>query len=247
VLHKTNLLGYVKTYVKKAQEEVTGAIPPEVKLERLRAEIKDLGPELNKQRAAIAKESTQIDILTDEIAKAKVNLKDREDKLAMLRGVLKGSDELVLLEHEKLPRGKVEAVFTRKFNEFKAAEDALKAKEDLLGRRKEKLDVALAHLKTMESKQKEMQSKLELMEIDLAKLREAQMQNDVAVDDSAFANVQKLFDEVSTQIATQKKQLELQKAADTDTVVEKALEQKAQAKNAIQEWDARSSAVTKKD
>jgi len=254
-LHKLDLLGYVKMYANKAKQSANESIPPEVKIERLKAEIDNLKPEMNKQRTVIAKESTQIDALTDEIVKAKANLKDREEKLAMLRDELKkGNGDLLVIQNETLSRQKVEGVFTRKFEEFQAAEAALKAKQELLDRRKEKLEVALVHLKTMDSKQKELKSKVELMEIELAKLREAQMQNDLAVDDTQFSNVMKLYDEVNMQIATQKKQLELQRAADTDVVVEKALEQKAQTKKAIEQWDERvttkdaaSPKVTKKD
>jgi len=254
-LHKLDLLGYVKMYANKAKVQAQESIPPEVKIERLKGEIDNLKPEMNKQRTEIAKESTQIDVLHDEIVKSKANLKDREEKLAMLRDELKkGNGDLLVIQNETLSRQKVEAVFTRKFDEFKAAESALKAKEELLERRKEKLDVALVHLKTMESKQKELKSKVELMEIELAKLREAQMQNDLNVDDSKYSDVMKLYDEVNLQIATQKKQLELQRSADTDVVVEKALEQKAQTKKAIELWDERvttkettSPKVSKKD
>jgi hypothetical protein len=243
-LHKLDLDKYAKSWFQSAKESIKDNIPPESKIEVLRQQIAELTPEMNKQRGAIAKESTQIDLLKEEIAKAKVNLKDREEKLAMLREELKNNKDgnVIILQGEKLSRESVEAVFTRKFAEFQAAEAALKAKEELLGRRKEKLEVALVHLRTMESKQKEMQSKVELMDIELAKLREAQMQNNLAVDDSKFSEVQKLYDEVNLQIATQKKQLDMEKAADADVVVEKALEQKAQAKKAVEQWDDRVSA-----
>jgi len=102
----------------------------------------------------------------------------------------------------------------------------------------------------MESKQKEWQSKVELMDIELAKLREAQMQNNLAMDDSKFSDVQKMFDEVNMQIATQKKEIEMKNAADVDEIVNKTIEQKQQAKKAVELWDERGKAtekVSKKD
>jgi chromosome segregation ATPase len=241
-LHKLDLLGYITSAVKHVREDVNAKISPEMKLRRLKDEVAALPTELNKQRGAIAKESTQIDVLKGEIAKAKTNLKEREEKLTLLREALKSDTAFVTADGDKLPKERVEEVFTRKFAEFQAAESAVKAKEDLVAHRKEKLDVELNRLHTMESKYKEMQSKVELMEIELAKLRDSQMQNDYGVDDSRFSDVQKLYDDVNLQIATQKKELQMKTAADVDTVVEKAVEQKVQAKKAVEQWDARVSA-----
>jgi hypothetical protein len=251
-LHKLDLDKYGKAWLQRTKADLKEAIPPEQKIEVLRQQIAELTPEMSKQRAAIAKESTQIDVLKDEIAKAKTNLKDREEKLTLLREALKSESAFVTADGDKLPKEKVEAVFSRKFAEFQAAEAAVKAKEELLARRKEKLEVTLVHLRTMESKQKEWQSKVELMDIDLAKLREAQMQNNLAVDDSKFSDVQRTFDEVNVQIATQKKQFEMERAADVDAVVEKTVEQKVQAKKAVEQWDERANGrttekVSKKD
>lgn len=253
-LHKLDLLGYITSAVKHAREDVNAKISPELKVQRLKDEVAKLPAELNKQRGAIAKESTQIDVLKGDIAKAKSNLKEREEKLTLLREALKSDTAFVTADGDKLPKDKVEAVFTRKFAEFQAAESAVKAKEDLMSRRKDKLDVELNRLHTMESKYKEMKSKVEVMEIELAKLRDAQLQNDDGVDDSQFSEVQKLYDDVNLQIATQKKQLEMKTAADVDAVVEKTVEQKVQAKKAVEQWDERASAngktaekVSKKD
>jgi len=250
VLHKLDLDKYGKAWLSHRKADIKDAIPPESKIEVLREQIAELTPELNKQRSKIAKDSTEIDILKEDIAKAKANLKEREEKLTLLRDALKSDSGFVTTEGEKLPKEKVEAVFSRKFAEFQAAEAAVKAKEELLGRRKEKLEVALGHLRTMESKQKEWQSKVELMDIELAKLREAQMQNNLAMDDSKFSDVQKMFDEVNMQIATQKKEIEMKNAADVDEIVNKTIEQKQQAKKAVELWDERGKAtekVSKKD
>jgi septal ring factor EnvC (AmiA/AmiB activator) len=244
VLHKLDLDKYAKAWLTRTRAELKDQISPEQKIEVLRQQIAELTPELKKQRTAIAKESTQIDVLKEEIAKAKANLKEREEKLALLREALKSDTAFITTDGDRVPKEKLEAVFSHKFAEFQAAEAAVKAKEELLSRRKEKLEVALTHLRTMESKQKEWQSKVELMDIELAKLRESQMQNNLAVDDSKFSEVSQLFDEVNVQIATQKKQLEMERAADVDAAVEKAVEQKAQAKKAVEQWDERANGKT---
>jgi hypothetical protein len=245
LLHKLDLLGYGKVMWNKVKHEAK--LSPEMQLERLKVDVKDLDEPISKQRTAIANELAKIDALAEDVTRAKANLKDREEKLTLLRDALKrGTDGFVKFETgEKVSREKVEDLFTRKFEEFKAAEAAVKAKEELLASRKEKVEVAQQHLATMQSKQRELKAKVEKAELDLAKLREAHMQNDMGVDDSKFADVVNRLDDVKTQISAQKKVLEMKTAADTDAVVEKAIEQKAQTKKAIEQWDERVSANAK--
>jgi len=82
-----------------------------------------------------------------------------------------------------------------------------------------------------------MDAKVEKMDIDLRKLRTAQTQHDIAVDDTQLANVLRLADEINTQIETQKTELALQKGADTDAAVEEALARKAKTDSALKEMD----------
>ena len=58
-----------------------------------------------------------------------------------------------------------------------------------------------AKLDAMQDKHKELEAKVENMEIQLRKLRLAQTRNDVAIDDTQLATVLKLSDEIETQIA----------------------------------------------
>jgi chromosome segregation ATPase len=237
VLNKTDLLGYVKTYVKKAHREVSNAIPPEVKLERLRNELANLPGEERKVRSVIAAEMVEVKKLRDQIAEAKVNLDKRETALRDLKTELDKGTAFVTLDNQKIPSEKVKASLARQWDSFKTAKESLKSQEELLKSREEALEVAKAKLDTMQEKRKEMEAKVEKMEIDLRKLRLAQTQHNIPVDDSQLAGVMKLFDEVDTQIKTQQTELALQSGADTDTAVKEALDHQAKTNQALKEMD----------
>jgi chromosome segregation ATPase len=237
VLHKLDLLGYITSAVKHARQDVSAKISPEMKLERLKDEIAKLGPEERKARSVIASEMVAVDKLKGQIAETKTNLDKRQAQLKDLRGELEKGTSFVTLDNQKIPREKVEASLARQWESFKTAKEALKSQEDLLKSREEALDLAKAKLDAMQDKRKEMEAKVEKMELDLRKLRLAQTRNDIAIDDTQMATVLKLSDEIETQIKTQQTELALQKGADTDEAVEKALAHKAQTDKAMKEMD----------
>ena len=70
-------------------------------------------------------------------------------------------------------------------------------------------------------------------------MRLAQTQNGIAIDDSRFSDVLKLADEVETQIDKEQQTLALEHAAFTDTVVQKAIDQKIKTDQAFKEMDER--------
>jgi len=250
VLHKLDLDSYLKLAWKRTKADVQESIPPEVKLERLRAEIANLKPEESKARTVIAKEMTAVSKLKGDIGDARANLDKREAQLEDLRAELKKGSTFVTIGGDKLPRERVEATLARQWESFKTAKEALKSQEDLLKSREEALDVAKAKLSTMQDKRKEMEAKVERMDLELRKLRLAQTQHDVAVDDSQLSTVLKLADEIDTQIKTQQTELSLQKGADTDQAVEEALSRKAKTDKALKEMDEHftgANKVTKKD
>ncbi len=249
VLHKLELLGYVKTYMNQAREEAKKKISPEMKLARLQQEIRDLGPEERKARTVIAGEMVAVDKLKGQIAETKTNLEKKEAQLKDLRGELQKGTAFVTLDNQKIPREKVEAALARRWESYKTAKEALKSQEDLLKSREEALDVAKAKLDTMQEKRKEMEARVEKMDLELRKLRLAQTRNNVAIDDTQLARVLNLADEIDTQIKTQQTELALQKGVDSDEAVEKALTRQAETAKAMKEMDEAfgDTKVTKKD
>jgi chromosome segregation ATPase len=238
VLRKLDLDGYIKSAVKHTRADIHQKIPPEVKIQRLQDEIDRLPSEERKVRSVIASEMVEVKKLQTQVAESRSNLDKREVAIKDLRSELeKPNTAFVTIAGEKLPREKVESALTRQWDTFKTAKAALETQEGLLKSRQEALEVAKAKLDTMQEKRKEMQAKVESLKLELEKLRLAQTQNNIAIDDTQLSSVMKLYDEVNTQIETQKTELALQKGADTDTAVEEALARKAKTDKALKEMD----------
>src|SRR5438067_12047406 len=81
VLHKLDLAGYAKVMWNRFHKNVQADIPPEMKIELLRAEIDKLVPKEAEARQAIADQKTQLDKQRKRIDEAKANLEKREASL----------------------------------------------------------------------------------------------------------------------------------------------------------------------
>ncbi len=239
-LGKLDLLWHVKDAARRAKAEIRGSIPMENKIERLKDELSKLKPEKRKQFGQLADEIVKSEKLEKDITVAQANLEKWAEQMKTLKASLKDDNAVfVTIGAEKLPREKVQASLARKWESFKQADEAVKSQKELLARRKEKLEALQAKLQSMEAKEKELTAKVETLELELTKLRQAQTVNDIAVDDSQFSRVVKLFEEVETQIAKEKKELELQKGVNTDTKIEEALTEKARVDQAMKEMEER--------
>jgi chromosome segregation ATPase len=249
VLHKLDLDSYLKLAWHKTKADLKNQIPPETKIERLRDEISKITPDMRKHRSVIASEIVEVRKLKEQITEAKANLDKRETTIRDVREALKTNTAFVSIEGSKIPREKVEQSLTRQWESFKQAKEAVASQEDLLKSREEALETAKQKLEAMEAKKKEMEAKVEKLELELRKLRLAQTKHDIPVDDSQLSTVLKLYDEVDKQIQKEKTELELEKAAFTDNVVEEAMARKSKADQALKEMDAHfdSERVTQKN
>jgi chromosome segregation ATPase len=240
LLHKADLLPYAKLKLNGAQRELKDALPPELKIERLKDELSRLPEETAKYRTAIARETVEVNRLKAHVAVAKTNLKEREDQIKTLRAELKKAEAgYVFIAGERLPRDKVEASLSRQWDSFKQAESAVKSQEELLAARQESLEVAKQKLDAMMTKKDELEAKVAQLESELRKLRLAQTKNNIAFDDSRLSKINELYEEVDKQIAVQQEELAMEKAVFTDATVQEALNRKAKADKALKEMDER--------
>jgi chromosome segregation ATPase len=235
------LLPYVTMWVKQAPSEIQKNIPPEAKIERLKAEIKAIDPDVRKHISAIAREEVEIEGLRDQIKVAKANLKDREESLRTLHTKLRNGEVFVTTSGREVPKAKVEAQLTSQWDSFKQAEAAVKSQEELLDAREDNLAQAKERLAQMKSKKQELEVRVKQLETELTKLRLAQTRNNLGdeTDRSKLSEVLRLADDIEKDLKAKQKELEMNRAEFSEDLVTEAIEQKAKADRAFKEMDER--------
>jgi hypothetical protein len=244
-LWKLGWLPYIHQEAATLQQSMKDAVPPEKDLAVLEREVKDLAPEINKQSAVVAKNSVELDKMTRALTLSSANLKEREEHLAQVRAAVKNEEVFVTSNGQKISKDKLEAYFAQKFFDYRSIKDVHEAQAGTIETKKQQLAVEEQKLQAMRTKLSEFKNKLELQKIELAKVRATQIQNGSTVDDSQFARVEQMFEDVETKIATQRKQQEMTTGADTDKAIQSTLEAKAKAKKALEAWDSREESNTK--
>jgi chromosome segregation ATPase len=240
VLHKLDLLGYIKTYIAQAREKVNDSISPETKLARIKGQIKELDGVINQQKSAVCKEKARVEKLNEEIDTAKANLKKTEAELARRREMLKNAkSDFVVIGKEKVAKSDFEASFARLYAEFEADEAALKAKEDLRATRYDRVEQMRQSLATMISKQSQMASRVEKLQLEWDKVCEQKMKNDLPDSDNVVADISKRLDDVEIQIGTGRNMVAMKMADDKSARIDKLLKQEQDSKDALTKWDAR--------
>jgi hypothetical protein len=236
-LWKLGWLPYIHQEVTDFQQSVKDARPAEKDLAVLDREVSDLKPEINKQSSVVAKKSVELDRMNRALSLSATNLKEREDYLAQVRAAIKNEKEFVGSSGQKVSKDKLETHFAQKFNEFKSCKEVHTAQAETIEHKKQELAAEEARLQAMRVKLTEFKNRLELQRIELAKVRASQMQNSATGDDSQFTRVQKMFDELETKVATEKKQVELTQGADVDNTIQTKLETESKTKKALEEYD----------
>jgi septal ring factor EnvC (AmiA/AmiB activator) len=236
-LWKLGWLPYIHQEVASIQDSMKAAVPAEKDIGVLERELGDLKPEINKQSSVVAKKSVELDKMNRALSLSATNMKEREEYLTQVRAAIKNDKEFVGTNGQKVSKDKLEIHFAQKFNEYKSCKEVYAAQAETIEHKKQELAAEEQRLQAMRDQLTKFKSRLELQRIELAKVRASQMQNSATGDDSQFTRVEKMFDELETKVATEKKQVELTRGADVDNTIQTKLETESKVKKAIEEYD----------
>jgi chromosome segregation ATPase len=238
MLHKLDLLGYGRMAWHKAQQRASEAVPPELKLERLKDELAHLSPDMNKYRSAMASEQVEVEKLTRKIHLAKESIAKQEDAIHSVKAKLDDGNVFVTEYGKELKKEEVERQLASQWETLKAAKAAVKSQEETLKIRQDNLELSKQKLAQLKSKKEAMEAKVAQLEGELRKVRLAQTKADVRIDDPQLDRIEKLFDEVSTQIEKEKVELDMQRAELHESQVVKAVEDRIKVEKALEEMNS---------
>jgi chromosome segregation ATPase len=237
LLHKLDLLGYGRMAWHRVQKEAKDAVPPEIKLERLKDEISQISPDMNKIRSRMAAEQVEIEKLARKIKLAKESAADQEKAIANVKTKLDEGHVFVTDTGKELRKDEVERQLASQWEVLKDAKTAIKANEEVLEARKNSFELAKAKLAQLKTKREEMEAKVAQLEAELRKVRLAQTKADIRIDDPQLDQISKHLQEVADQIEKEKVELDMQKAEVSQTQVVKTVEERLKVEKALAEMD----------
>jgi chromosome segregation ATPase len=245
VLFTTTSLGsYAKLAWKKSRESLKQQIPIEVEIERVRGEISQLGPDLDKNFNTLAKESVAIDNLRTDVKQTRANLEAQKKNILTMREDVQGKDgsEKIDYNGNKYSVVKVKAKLSRDWESYKQAEASLKAKEDLLEAKEQSLAAAREQISAMRVKKEQLEVQLAQMEAELKTLRVAETRGTFKLDDSRLANIESSMGEIRDRVKVAQKESEVRAEFRNDEI---PVEKKVQTADVLKEIDSHFGKETK--
>jgi chromosome segregation ATPase len=206
-MKRTNSLA--TTLFSKCCRSAQMSVPLEVEIERIRAEINQLEPDMDKHISKLAVEKAQVEQLREGIATAKVNLRNQKDKVLAMTRSLESDQQQVVYRGETIPAHVLRSQLNREFNSYKRLEAEIKSREKLLEAREQALAVAEEQLRTMADQRRELEVAVANLETELKTVRLEESRSKFQIDDSRLAHIKESLNEIQGRLREKRIEIDL--------------------------------------
>jgi len=200
----------LRTKVGNATVWMKHQVAPETQIEMLRNDLARLDPELKKHFSDLAQEMVTVDSLRKDVSTLEARLAEKKKTILTYKEDLASGKEFVVYGDNRYPRERVKRELAREFDGYKAAEENLKAKRELLGQKEEGLSAAREQLKAMQVARETLTSEVARLEAEIKKVRVAQTRSRFQLDDSSLSRIKVGIEELRKRVDVEKKKLELE-------------------------------------
>jgi hypothetical protein len=229
LLSRTDVGRWAFSHLRLAGSDAAAAVRSMVSLEteikRIDHEIDELKSDISASYPPLAREMVEVETLKKDVTASEKDVAARESVVKSLKVKLEDSSS-----------DKATAEFTAAWKSFQIAERNLSTKKEVLQRKEELVEQSKEKIKAMVNKQGLLKVKLAGMRADLEKVRVAQVESNVKVDDSRLAGIEKDMQAVEKRISEMNTELSLKEKFNNGA---ESVEAKVEQAKALEEFDSR--------
>lgn len=204
----TDAFSYVRTGAENVRQAVKSEVPIEFELERARALVTDLDPEIKKSLHVIAEEHVAIEKLEKAVAKREARITEQELAIRRLRDDIKSDKVHFVYAGRTYDRGDVSKDLADRFDRFEVAEDTLGRERQVLDAKRQNLNAHRDQLDAMMTARKDLVVEVEQLEARLNSVRAAESLSELEIDDSALTRARSLISDLNTQLDVRERLLD---------------------------------------
>lgn len=212
---------YLWSWVPVAAENLTSAfkaqITPEMEIKRIKGEIARLDDDLKRNFSKVAEADVKLAKFKADVEQTKTALDNRVKELKVLEKDSSVDD----------------AEFAKAWDTYKIAADNLAVKEKLLQQKTALVRAAKAKYDAMKTEKARLETEVAKLETNLERVRVAQTECPIAIDDSRLSEIKRDLDALDTQIQVQ------QRVVENNQPTENKVEVKVRGVQAREEFRAR--------
>lgn len=209
VVSGTRLGSHIRLKWNKAVTAIEEQVPLETEIERLRMELKQLSADDARNYDQVARQQHDINKRRAKLTEDRVALDKMADRIQALRTTLAEKTEYVSFHGTQYKKSDVEEQVRIDGSKFLADEEAVKADEETLKILEQTLDTNKGKLKNLEVTRKKMETRLALLEKELARQNALATQNKFSVDDSGYSRINQDINKVEDRVGVMKTKAEL--------------------------------------
>jgi len=220
VVNCTRVGSYTCTAWKQLRDEASKQVSVEFEIKRLKNEVAQLEPDINRNRSIVAEEIVAVERLREDLDQGHAKLAKQKEEIRRIVSELKSGAEKIVYNGREFSADRVRERLDQDVDSASRCEKALKSKERVLDARERILEANKKKLQAMRDEKDKLTEQIALLEAEYKEVQVRQTQSRVQIDDSRLADIKKSLDGLRSRVRVEKVELDL--ANNTDGGEEKA-------------------------
>jgi len=200
VLFGRDATSYVATTYHRLTSSVKDSVPIEFQIDRARAMVRDLEPEIRRSMHVIAKEEVALEQLNSQIAKSEQKAEKDKGEILRLQADLGQHKDVYHYASRTYTPDQVKQDLSRRFCRFKVTDETLANLKNMRDARERNLDAAQQKLSAMINARRKLEVDVQNLEAKSKLVEVAQASSDYVFDDSQLARAKELITDIRTQL-----------------------------------------------
>ena len=200
VLFGRDAASYVSTTYYRLTDSVKQSVPIEFQIDRARAMVRDLEPEIRRSMHVIAKEEVALEQLNAQIDSSEQKVEKDKGEILRLQADLGQSKDVYRYASRTYTSDQVKQDLSRRFSRFKVTDETLTNLKSMRDARERNLDAAQQKLAAMINARRKLEVDVQNLEAKRKLVEVAQASSDYVFDDSQLARAKELINDIRTQL-----------------------------------------------
>jgi septal ring factor EnvC (AmiA/AmiB activator) len=196
ILRKTWVGNTVQAWWDEAREEAESKVPPEQRIKQLRKEIGKIDGEVKKVVNSLIKMEVARNDLRDEVARLEKAKTARMSEVESMKTALEGAANTVIYQKQSYRPAVFQDKLDQAIAQLKTTKDTLRLRQQALQSKEESLSTLDRRISAMRGKKIELTALADKLETKLEELRLKQLENRIEVDDSKVSECEALYTKI---------------------------------------------------
>lgn len=196
----TSVGSYARTGYHQAKRCFKGQVPIEFEIQRAKQLLAELAPNIHQTLRTIAEEEVKIARLHSEVALTEQNLDRERVAIQALKDQVAKGLASYNLGRRNYTADELRRELNRRFTSFQRAESSLTARKEVLKAREDSLRAARSQYDELLDGKQRLEADIAALEARYRTIEAQKSANQIYIDDSKFAKVQSLIQEIEDRL-----------------------------------------------